>query len=150
MIVHKLQAIDTTDYWSSVTGIPCPRSECIGTILWYEVGAQRICSHCQIHYLAAGDVYSPCLVETDRHGCLPEHEAAFAAMRHTTPPMSIEDERVPLPGRRGAESVPENVLDRVRTLLQVRDVAMHDMSPCIAEIDSTILYLLSPYTERLR
>ncbi len=148
---YDLPVIDNDDYWTNVTGIPCPVAECDGTILWYEaayVPGYRICTHCQRHFLAKGNTEHPYLIDCGRKGCRAEDRVVFAAMQKVPSPFTILDARVPLPGRTTSSPrpVPGSVVERVRGLMEERNTCTDER---VEEIDSTILYLLSPYTDRV-
>lgn len=56
---------DVADYWSAVTGVPCPTESCGGTIRWAEAGyvpGYRVCDQCGRHFLAKGNAAAPTLV----------------------------------------------------------------------------------------
>ena len=148
---YDLPCIDPDDYWTNVTGIPCPVPQCEGTILWYEaayVPGYRICSHCQRHFMARGDAEHPFLLDCKRKGCLPEDRKAFSIMKQVPPPVSINDFRVPLPQRATASTVPipKPIEDRIHRLLQERNTCSDER---VDEIDREVLYTLAPFTERV-
>lgn len=56
-----------TDYWPSVTDVPCPRCA-TGVVRWAEAGyapGYRICDGCGANFMARGNASAPTLAEMD-------------------------------------------------------------------------------------
>jgi hypothetical protein len=62
--VYDLPSRSQSDYWQSVTDVPCPTGDG-GVIRWHEAGhvsGYRICDVCQRHFLARGTAEAPRLL----------------------------------------------------------------------------------------
>ena len=66
--VYRLPSLSPTNYWVSVTDVPCPSCG-TGTVLWHEAGfvpGYRRCDKCKRHFLASSTVAEPELVVLGR------------------------------------------------------------------------------------
>lgn len=66
--VYPLPSLSDTDYWISVTDVPCPSCK-KGTVRWHESGyvpGYRRCDKCKNHFLAKGKTQTPELIVMGR------------------------------------------------------------------------------------
>lgn len=67
--VYSMPVIDSNDFWSSVTDVPCPITSCDGLVRWAEAGyvpGYRVCNCCGRHFLAKGSAAEPKLLRVGR------------------------------------------------------------------------------------